>query len=94
MELLEKILDDRNLYNAYKQVYKNKGASGIDGVTVEELGVYLFQHKEEITPKLLELLEYTKNNLEKIYYEEDEFLAIFMLYFYLQNLKNKKLFLI
>ncbi len=52
------------------------------------------KHKEEITPKLLELLEYTKNNLEKIYYEEDEFLAIFMLYFYLQNLKNKKLFLI
>ena len=29
------------------------------------------KHKEEITPKLLELLEYTKNNLEKIYYEED-----------------------
>ena len=50
------------------------------------------KHKEEITPKLLELLEYTKNNLEKIYYEEDEFLAIFMLYFYLQNLKNKKLY--
>ena len=48
MELLEKILDDKNLYNAYKQVYKNKGVSGVDGVTVEELGVYLFQHKEEI----------------------------------------------
>ena len=48
MELLEKILDDKNLYNAYKQVYKNKGASGVDGVTVEELCVYLFQHKEEI----------------------------------------------
>ena len=37
IELLEKILDDNNLYNAYKQVYKNKGASGVDGVTVEEL---------------------------------------------------------
>lgn len=47
MELLEKILNDRNLYKAYKQVYKNKGVSGVDGVTVEELDVYLFQHKEE-----------------------------------------------
>ena len=28
------------------------------------------KHKEEITPKLLEMLEYTKNNLEKIYFEE------------------------
>lgn len=55
MELLEKILDDKNLYNAYKQVYKNKGASGVDGVTVEELGVYLFQHKEEIKEEIRNL---------------------------------------
>ena len=34
MELLEKVLDNQNLYKAYKQVYKNKGASGIDKVTV------------------------------------------------------------
>ena len=52
MELLEKILNDRNLYKAYKQVYKNKGASGVDGITVEELGVYLFQHKEEIKEQI------------------------------------------
>ena len=37
MELLEKILSKDNLNKAYKQVYKNKGASGIDGVTTEEL---------------------------------------------------------
>ena len=30
MELLEKVLNDNNLYNAYKQVYKNKGTSGVD----------------------------------------------------------------
>ena len=40
MELLEKVLDDKNLFRAYEQVYKNKGASGIDGVTVDELGYY------------------------------------------------------
>ena len=33
MELLEKVLNDKNLYRAYRQVYKNKGASGVDGVT-------------------------------------------------------------
>ena len=48
MELLEKILDNQNLFNAYEQVYKNKGSAGIDGVTVEQLGRYLYLHKEEI----------------------------------------------
>lgn len=48
MELLEKILDDKNLYQAYEQVYKNKGACGIDNITVEQLGEYLYLHKEEI----------------------------------------------
>ena len=55
MEILEKILNDRNLYNAYKQVYKNKGASGVDGITVEELGFYLFQHKEEMKEQIRNL---------------------------------------
>ncbi len=37
MELLEKVIFIENLNNAYKQVYKNKGLSGVDGVTVDEL---------------------------------------------------------
>ena len=45
MELLEKVLSKENLNNAYKQVYKNKGASGIDGVTVEKLFSYIREHK-------------------------------------------------
>lgn len=48
MELLEKILSRDNLNNAYKQVYKNKGASGVDNVIVEELFFYIKEHKEEI----------------------------------------------
>ena len=48
MELLEKILSKDNLNNAYKQVYKNKGASGVDGVTTEELFSYIREQKEEI----------------------------------------------
>ena len=46
MELLEKILSRDNLNKAYKQVYRNKGASGVDGVTVEELSPYIKEHKE------------------------------------------------
>ncbi len=52
MELLEKVLSKENLNNAYKQVYKNKGASGVDGVTVEELFSYIKEHKEEILDKI------------------------------------------
>lgn len=55
MELLEKILDDKNLFNAYKQVYKNKGTSGIDNISVEELGHYMYLHKEEIKEQIRNL---------------------------------------
>lgn len=56
MELLEQILDDKNLFKAYKQVYKNKGTSGIDGITVEELGYYMYKHKEEIKDQIRKLI--------------------------------------
>lgn len=52
MELLEKVLNDNNLFEAYKQVYKNKGASGVDGVTVDELGAFMYKHKEEIKEQI------------------------------------------
>ena len=48
MELLEKVLSIENLNKAYKQVYKNKGASGVDRVTVEELYGYIREHQKEI----------------------------------------------
>lgn len=40
-ELLEKILSDENMKQAQKRVYANKSASGVDGVTVQELEEYL-----------------------------------------------------
>lgn len=48
MELLDKVLDDKNLFEAYKQVYKNKGESGVDEVATEGLGFYMYLHNEEI----------------------------------------------
>ena len=53
--LLEKILDDKNLYEAYKQVYKNKGTCGVDGISVQELGRYMYEHKEEIKEQIRNL---------------------------------------
>ena len=40
MELIEVILTKENLNQAYKKVVANKGASGIDEMTVKELGNY------------------------------------------------------
>lgn len=40
-ELLEKILSKDNMNSAYKRVCANKGAGGVDEVTVEELGDYI-----------------------------------------------------
>jgi 2-succinyl-5-enolpyruvyl-6-hydroxy-3-cyclohexene-1-carboxylate synthase len=37
VKLLEEILSRKNLNDAYLQFYRNKGASGVDGVTVEQL---------------------------------------------------------
>lgn len=47
MELLEKILDKENLNEAYKHVEANKGALGVDGVTVDEAYENIAQNKEE-----------------------------------------------
>ena len=41
MELIEVIKSKENLNRAYKKVVANKGASGVDGVTVKELGDYI-----------------------------------------------------
>lgn len=51
-ELLEKILYKDNLNRAYKRVKANKGAPGIDGITVEEVGAYLRENQEAIIERI------------------------------------------
>lgn len=51
MELIEWILDDKNLEEAIKAVKRNKGAEGVDQMTVEGLDGYFREHKEEIKDK-------------------------------------------
>lgn len=51
--LLEAILDRRNMNKAYKRVKANKGAPGIDGMTIEEALPYLWEHKDELIGRIL-----------------------------------------
>lgn len=53
-QLMEKICDVVNLNQAYKRVKANKGAAGVDGVSVNELYNYLQEHKEAIIKQLLD----------------------------------------
>ena len=50
--LMEQILSSDNLNAAYLQVVRNKGAAGVDGMTVEELGAYLSENGENIREQL------------------------------------------
>ena len=49
---MEQILSNDNLNAAYLQVVRNKGAAGVDGMTVEELGEYLSVNGENIKEQL------------------------------------------
>ena len=51
--MMEEILERENLRRALKRVEQNKGASGVDGMEVDELRPYLKQH----WPELREALE-------------------------------------
>ena len=50
--LMEQILHKDNLNKAYKKVKSNKGAGGIDGMSVEELLGYLRNNQEQLIQKL------------------------------------------
>ena len=51
-DLLERILDRKNLNRAYKRVKANKGAPGIDGMTVEDVLPWLREHREELLEQI------------------------------------------
>lgn len=51
-ERLEKILSKDNMNAAYKRVCANKGAGGVDEVTVEELGDYIRENWESIREQI------------------------------------------
>jgi RNA-directed DNA polymerase len=53
-DLMERVCERENLNRAYKRVKANKGAPGIDGMTVGELYGWLKEHREELVGMLRE----------------------------------------
>ena len=52
--LMVRVLDRNNLVRALKQVQRNKGAPGVDGMTVDDLPAFLKQHWPTIRQQLIE----------------------------------------
>ena len=52
VELIDRILSEENLKMAIKAVKQNKGAPGIDNMTVDELDAYFLEHGEEIKTQI------------------------------------------
>ena len=51
-ELLEKILDKRNMNEAYRKVCANKGAGGVDGMEIKELDGYIRENWDSIKEQI------------------------------------------
>jgi group II intron reverse transcriptase/maturase len=52
--LIDRVLERNNLLRALKQVRRNKGAPGIDGMTVDDILDYLKQHWPQIRQQLID----------------------------------------
>ena len=70
MSLLDEVLSKNNIEKAYKRVYQNKGANGVDGVTVYELRDYLDKHFEEIKEKI-KTRKYKPSPVRRVYIPKD-----------------------
>ena len=53
MKLMEKILSKENLAIAIKKVKKNKGAPGVDRMTVHEIEYWFEQYQDELITKIM-----------------------------------------
>ena len=52
--MMEEVLDKENLEEALEKVKENKGAAGVDGMTVDKLPVYLKENWRRIRKELME----------------------------------------
>ena len=66
MELIEWILQDRNIDKAIEAVKRNKGAAGVDGMTVDELDAYFALHRNEIKAQI-RAGEYKPSPVRRVY---------------------------
>jgi RNA-directed DNA polymerase len=66
MELTNRIVSYANLHEAYKRVVANKGAAGVDGMSVDELWDFLKTNRETIRAAILSG-DYRPNAVKGIY---------------------------
>lgn len=52
ISLIEQVIADDNLWRAYKRVRKNKGAPGVDGITVYQLKSHMEKYYQPLKQKL------------------------------------------
>lgn len=64
-DLLGKILDRDNLNRAFKKVKANKGAPGVDGMTIDETLIYLREHNHELADRI-RAGHYTPNPVRRV----------------------------
>lgn len=69
--LLERILDRNNLNMAYKRVKSNKGAGGVDKMSVDELLPYLKENRERITEQI-RIGKYKPNPVRRVEIPKEE----------------------
>jgi RNA-directed DNA polymerase len=50
---MEQICERANMNRAYRKVKANKGAAGVDGISIERLPAHIREHKEEFLVELL-----------------------------------------
>lgn len=55
-----KILSNDNLNQAIKQVRKNKGKPGVDGMTVDEVKMYFVKHESTYSSSVCRRMMHTK----------------------------------
>ena len=66
MELMEEILSEKNLKMAIKKVKQNKGAPGIDRMTVQEVEDWFNKYKEEVVSKIMNK-QYRPKPVKRVY---------------------------
>ena len=69
--LLEQILDNSNLNNAFRKVKSNKGAGGVDGMEVDDLLQYFRDNKGELIQTILDG-KYRPNPVRRVEIPKEE----------------------
>lgn len=69
MKLIEKILSEENLKMSIKKVKQNKGAAGVDKMTVQEIEKWFEQYQEELITRIMNK-QYRPMPVKRVYIQK------------------------